>query len=137
MRYSLTCGVFDCLHEGHINLFKQMKLESERIVVVLHDDKSTFENKGRFPVQSFEHRHHNLIACDCVNEIFACTQKDPSSVLSRAISMYQPRIYMRGDDWPDFPGKAVVETADIPIKLVEYTIGISTTKIRGELKRRN
>jgi glycerol-3-phosphate cytidylyltransferase-like family protein len=113
-----------------------MKLESDRIVLVLHDDKSTFKNKGRFPVQAFDHRLRNLQLSGYVREIFACTKADPSPIFSRAISMYDPKIYMRGDDWPDFPGKSVIELANIPIKLVEYTIGISTTKIRGELKRR-
>ena len=135
MRFSLTCGVFDCLHEGHINLFEQMHTESDRIVVILHDDRSTFKNKGRFPVQSFNHRLRNLQLCNLVGEIFTCTKPDPSPIFSRAISMYAPVVYMRGDDWPDFPGKSVIESAEIPIKLVKYTRGVSTTQIRGELKK--
>jgi glycerol-3-phosphate cytidylyltransferase len=136
MRYSLTCGVFDCLHQGHVNLFKKMKEKSEHIVVVLHDDLSTFKNKGRFPVQGFDHRWHNLKMSGYVDELFPTNSQDPSAAISNAITLFNPVVYMRGDDWPDFPGRRTIEAALIPIVMVPYTEGVSTTKIRGELKRR-
>ncbi len=137
MQFSMTCGVFDCLHQGHINLFKAMKKQSDAIAVVLHDDLSTFKNKGRFPVQSFEQRWHNLKLSGYVDEIFSTHAADPSVAISNAIALFKPVAYVRGDDWPDFPGRATIEAALIPIHLVPYTEDISTTKIRGELKRRS
>lgn len=111
-----------------------MKKESDRIIVVLHDDKSSFENKGRFPVQDYEHRSFNLLASDYVYDVVPTKKSDPSAALSNAIALYRPAVYMRGDDWPDFPGKAVVMTAGIPIVLAPYTAGVSTTLIREGVK---
>jgi bifunctional ADP-heptose synthase (sugar kinase/adenylyltransferase) len=112
-----------------------MRQEADRVVVVLHDDKSTFENKGRFPVQDYQHRKANLIASGFVDEIFEARKADPSGAFSLAITLYRPVVYMRGDDWPDFPGKGVLEISGIPIKLVAYTEGVSSTEIRERLKK--
>jgi glycerol-3-phosphate cytidylyltransferase-like family protein len=112
-----------------------MRQEAIRVVVALHDDKSTFENKGRFPVQDYRHRRINLLRCGHVDNFIKVRNADPSSALSNAITLYKPVIYMRGDDWPDFPGKTVLEIADIPIKLVPYTKGVSSTAIREGIKK--
>jgi hypothetical protein len=40
-------------------------------------------------------------------------------------------LYLRGDDMPDFPCRDVVERL-MPIKLLPYTEGISTSLLRKE-----
>ena len=39
---------------------------------------------------------------------------------------------MRGDDMPQFPGRGVCEEL-MPIKLLPYTQGVSSTMLRAEL----
>jgi bifunctional ADP-heptose synthase (sugar kinase/adenylyltransferase) len=44
-------------------------------------------------------------------------------------------IFVRGDDWRDFPGRSDIEQLGIPIVLIPYTEGVSTSQIREDLKK--
>lgn len=162
MKIVFTAAVMDCLHEGHVNLLNRMRVEAGadgKVAVILHDDKSTFENKKRFPVQSLRQRSKNLADSGLVNKIYLTEKADPSFDMVEFIkenqenykpaeivlqkigvepeTVYSPLefVYMRGDDWQDFPGRKVIEAFNIPIKFVAYTPGVSTTQIREDLKK--
>lgn len=133
---AITVGVFDMLHEGHINLLNTMRLEAETIYVIVHDDHSTFLNKGKFPVQELGHRVRNLERARVATEVVSCTNPDPSPVLEKAVVAMQsmgPVLYMRGDDWVEFPGKDVLAEHNITIKYIPYTKGVSSSQRRDEL----
>lgn len=140
--FAVTVGVFDCLHEGHINLFKKMKELGKEIVVLVHSDVSTFENKGRFPVQKLSHRCDNLYACEYVDTVLCVTRKDPTSMLAQVFSKIEDEtlnrsedyVFVRGDDWSDFPGRKIVEDKGVEIVLIPYTKGVSTSQIREDLR---
>jgi glycerol-3-phosphate cytidylyltransferase len=140
-KYAMTVGVFDCLHEGHVNLFKRMREVAERVVVIVHDDRSTFENKGRFPVQRLGHRVENLQACGLVDEVRTVSSADPSTAIALVLALVEEDkkkaedcLFVRGDDWKDFPGKKVVEDMGIEIEFVPYTQGVSTSQIRNDIQ---
>jgi hypothetical protein len=40
-------------------------------------------------------------------------------------------MFVRGDDMPNFPSRQVVENL-MPVKLLPYTEGVSSTKLRKE-----
>jgi hypothetical protein len=42
-------------------------------------------------------------------------------------------VYVRGDDWENFPGKSVLDQHGIPIEYIPYTTGISSSQRRDEL----
>lgn len=133
---AFTVGVFDCLHEGHTNLLTKMREQADKVVVILHDDLSTFQNKGRIPVQTWAHRRRNLLLTGLADEVLTTKEADPSGDILTFYATKQEAkesVYMRGDDWPDFPGRQTVEELNIPIELVAYTDGVSTTLIREEL----
>ena len=133
-----TCAVMDMLHEGHINLLKKMRKEADFAVVFLHDDKSVFENKKRFPVQDFEHRKRNIEAIELTDVIIKIQNADPTMDIAKFVyltkKVISEFIYMRGDDWKDFPGKKIMKAFNIPIKFIKYTDGISSTKLRNQIK---
>lgn len=135
-KIAITVGVFDCLHEGHINLLKKMRDEAEAVVVFLHSDFSTYQNKGRFTVQTLQHRSDNLQKTGLVDRIEHVFSADPSSPLRFHItdSDKKSAVYIRGDDWQDFPGRKVIEEMGIEIKFVPYTKGVSTSQIRKDLR---
>ena len=66
-------------------------------------------------------------------------ESDPSVRFSEILSILvrdsNEAIFMRGDDWQDFPGKEVLESKGIKIEYVPYTKGISSTKLRDELSK--
>lgn len=137
-----TVGCFDTLHEGHVNLLEKMREEiginsysNPNFYVLIHDDASIYKNKKRFPVQTLAHRMHNLDALG-VNHIIEVHHSDPTPDIKKFVESLPNNmfIYMRGDDWQDFPGKKYIESMHIPIKYISYTKGVSSTEIRNNLK---
>lgn len=143
---AITCGVFDMLHQGHVDLFRFMHGFAQRIIVLIHDDVSTYENKKRFPVQEYSLRKKNVLAVitrldgGYANETMKADEADPSFKMGMAMRRARgsgkiPKsiIYVRGDDWQDFPGRENIEKAGIPITFKTYTEGVSSSKRRAEL----
>jgi len=136
-----TCGCFDCLHEGHINLFKEMAkrvglpgYNNPYFWVLIHDDYSILENKGRLPVQELAHRSRNLDILKITHSI-EVNNADPTPEFKKFIADNpgQKLIYLRGDDWQDFPGRACLEEAGVKIEIIKYTDGVSTSLIRQKI----
>ena len=59
---------------------------------------------------------------------------DPSPYIRCCVHLDegQKALYVRGDDMPHFPGRGVVEPL-MPIKLLPYTQGVSSTMLRAQL----
>jgi len=132
---ALTAGCFDMLHEGHVNLLKRMREHGTAIVLLL-DDMAIFRAKGRFPVQEYEHRRHNLILAGA-DTVIPLHLADPSERIVFLVHNVSPPAtlwrFFRGDDWPDFPGRVVLKRLGVPVTLVPYTQGVSSSMRRGEL----
>ena len=80
----------------------------------------------------------NLLTLVPFLEIHSVSEPDPSERIKKVIKerpQKETAVYMRGDDWNNFPGIAVVKQLGIPIEYVSYTTGVSTTQIRNELKK--
>lgn len=141
-RLVFTAAVMDCFHEGHLNLLGEMRKlasvgqDTGQLVVMLHNDRATWLNKKRFPIQSLEQRIANLKATHLVDQVWITEEQDPAAEFEQLVktSEYAFDIhFMRGDDWAEFPGKAKLEQLGIPIHIIKYTEGISTTKRREQL----
>lgn len=127
--YALTCGVFDVLHQGHINLLQEMSALSPNLVIMIHDDVSTFRNKGRFTIQRLRHRIDNILSVVDA-KIYPVHECVPD--FKRVTSQQSGKgVFVRGDDWKDFLGK---EGMDLDVVFVPYTKTISTTKIYEQNK---
>lgn len=137
-KLAFTIGCFDVFHKGHANLLNKMDDMAQSVHVLLHDDYSIFQNKGHFPAKSFNDRYANLEEYLMNNivpyDIHPVNRKDPKSAVKRMIEplSYEPdqMVFVRGDDWKDFPARDYIEELGIDIKFVEYTDGISSTNIR-------
>jgi cytidyltransferase-like protein len=135
MRVVLTAAVMDLCHEGHIRLLKEMRANGDIVVVVLHDDKSVYEIKGKIPVQDVLHRMNNLHITGLVDRVLVTMNVDPADKFQEVISTYGEKniLFMRADDNKNFPGKWIIENYNIPIKYVKYTKGVSSSLIRKKL----
>jgi glycerol-3-phosphate cytidylyltransferase len=134
---AITVGCFDMLHAGHLNLFREMRSRAKNSIAFIHNNKSIFENKGKFPIQNLEDREANIMDSDLIDGTALVGNADPSYELEKMIKAYRLKkksiVYVRGDDWKDFPGKKVIEKYGIPIVYIKYTEGISSTKLREQL----
>lgn len=142
---AVSACVMDMLHEGHINLLKKMAEKADKIILFVHDDKSTFQNKGRFPVQSLDHRMVNLSSLSHSKEVpveievLSVLDANPGDLMDVYIREEQSAgktvVYIRGNDWLEFPGKEVIESLEVPIEYVQYTKGVSSTSLRNSIRK--
>ena len=129
----LTVGVFDMLHEGHAKLFERMA-EKGTPVVLVHDDRSVFDLKKRFPVQTLSQRMRNIIDTGLVaqGDVYDLRSVDPSEWLRWIVTVRKGCTFMRGDDMPEFPGHRTLRELGIPVELVPYSKGISSSQRRRD-----
>ena len=52
-RIGYTAGVFDLLHEGHINILKRAKEQCEKLIVAVTTDELCLARKNHKPVMQF------------------------------------------------------------------------------------
>ena len=126
----------DLLHEGHVNLLSAMNQRGDLTLVILHDGFSTFPNKHRLPIESLEKRTRNLIDSGMVDIVRHTFSPEPTKEFSEVSMRYGDKfelVFMRGDDWSEFPGRPTIERLGVPIELVPYTQSISSSKLRNEL----
>jgi len=139
MKYdvAIVACIMDMTHVGHIELLKIMREKANETWLFLHDDKSAYHLKNKFPVQSYEHREKNLMATGLVDEIITVMSKNPGPLFEAVLINNKDKrfIYVRGDDTFDWPGKEVIEKYNVPIFYKKYTDGVSSTKLRDELNK--
>lgn len=108
-----------------------MRLHGTYTVALIHDDLSIYTLKGRFPIQPAELRKRNLELCGHVDAVGVVYHTDPSESLQNEVTLIPGSwTFVRGDDMPEFPGRAEVERLGVPIVLVPYTEGVSSSERR-------
>jgi rfaE bifunctional protein nucleotidyltransferase chain/domain len=128
-----TNGVFDILHQGHIELLKWSRNLGDRLVVGINSDASTLALKGEGrPVNSQENRKAVLQALRFVDEVLIYDDLRPTAL----IAALHPTTVVKGGEWL---AEEVREQDEIPegieIKIFPLVKGYSSThvirKIRG------
>jgi glycerol-3-phosphate cytidylyltransferase-like family protein len=113
-----------------------MRDTGRKTIVILHDDKSCYLIKGKIPFQHLKQRIENLKITGLVDKIYITRSIDPEKIFKKIANKYPDRLYMRGDDTKDFPGKWRLQVTNTPIEYVKYTEGVSSTFIREQLNDR-
>lgn len=132
MKVVLTAAIMDLCHEGHLNLLRKMRVSGDKVIVVLHDDKSCYQIKGKIPIQNIKQRVNNLKITGLVDEVLTTKNIDPADQFKRVIRKYRDILFIRADDNKNFPGKWLIDQYNIPIEFIPYTKGVSSTKIRKQ-----
>lgn len=125
-------GTFDCLHRGHLNLFKNAGAIASKVVIALNTDEFAERYKRR-PVLSLADRMAVLEQCRLVDEVIVNEGGENSTI---SIITSGADAIGHGDDWV---GEALMKqmgfTAHflkehrISLVYLPYTLDISTTKI--------
>lgn len=68
-KIGFTCGSFDLLHSGHIEMFREAKLQCDHLIVGLQYDPTVDRPQKNKPIQSISERHLQLNACKYVDEV--------------------------------------------------------------------
>jgi cytidyltransferase-like protein len=122
----LTLVVCDILHDGHLNLFYEASKLGDLYVGIASNWQHEI-TKNKPVIMNLESRLRILSACKYVHLAYAYATDDDNRKMIEAI---KPDLYVRGDDWKDFPMKDKIDEMKIPIKYLKYTQGISSTQIK-------
>jgi len=127
-----TVGCFDLFHQGHINLFTNMKGCGRVVLAGVHTDESIFQLKKKYPIDPLEKRIANVK--QFADIVFVIPSTDPTPFVLGAVGLQkgETAAFIRGDDMPNFPGRGAVEKI-MHVIFVPYTAGISSTMLRSKL----
>ncbi len=134
-----TCGVFDLLHIGHLNLLERCKEQCEYLIVGVCDDNYVRNIKHKEPIYSQEQRLRILNALKVVDRAELVTIKETDDKML-ALKKFQFDVLFSGDDWKGSDRYKETEiqfskSGGVKIEYLPYTRGISTTQIKEKIKR--
>ncbi|MEG6574506.1 glycerol-3-phosphate cytidylyltransferase [Caldibacillus debilis] len=130
MKKVITYGTYDLLHWGHINLLKRARELGDYLIVALSTDEFN-AIKGKKAYYSYEHRKLILESIRYVDEVIPERSWDQKI---QDIIEHNVDIFVMGDDWK---GKFDFLKDYCEVIYLPRTIGISTTKIKKDLKVQN
>lgn len=132
-----TCGVFDLLHIGHLNLLERCKEMCNTLIVGVCNDDYVKNVKHKNPVYSENERLRLINALKCVdNAVLVDIETTNEKMI--ALDKFKFDVLFSGDDWKGTEryNKTEKEFAEfgVSIEYLPYTQGISTTIIKEKMK---
>ena len=132
MKRILTYGTFDLLHYGHIRLLKRAKELGDYLIVAVSTDEFN-ALKGKKAYHNYETRKKMLEAIRYVDLVIP---EENWEQKPKDIKKYEADVLVMGDDWKD-SDKFQDLGKYCEVVFLTRTEGISTTKIKKELKLQN
>lgn len=129
MKKIITYGTFDMLHTGHINLLRRAKACGDYLIVAVSSDEFN-AIKGKKSYHSFEDRKQILEAIRYVDLVI---REDHWGQKRMDVQEHDIDLFVMGDDWE---GKFDFLSDLCEVRYLPRTEGISTTKIKEDLKQR-
>lgn len=132
-----TCGVFDLLHVGHLNLLERCKAMCKYLIVGVCDDDYVRNYKHKEPVIPLAERIRILEALKCVDQASAVSISETNDKML-ALKKFHFNVLFSGDDWKG--SERYIKTEEefaklgVAIEYFPYTNGISSSDIKQKLK---
>lgn len=132
MRVGYVPGVFDLLHQGHLNLLEEAAAQVDFLVVGVVSDAGAMAYK-RKPVHDEATRLRVMKALRVVDEARYQATTDPTPELERI----RPDVLFHGDDWDQLrEGQQTLDRLGIEFVKLPYTWGTSSSEYIAELVKR-
>lgn len=135
-----TCGVFDLLHVGHLNLLERCKEMCEILIVGVCNDEYVRNIKKTTPVYNENDRVRLLNALKCVdNAVLVDIETTNDKMIAQQLFDFD--VLFSGDDWKGSERYVKTEKQfaklqkEVVIEYLPYTKGISTSSIKGIIKK--
>lgn len=131
----MTNGVYDLLHEGHLELLKFAKMQGDRLVVAIDSDDRVKELKGpQRPINNETIRRKLLESNKYVDEVVIFNS---SEELQHLYEKFNADVVVRGSEYTE---NQIRERDKIPqtikIKIFPHIKDISTTNIISKIKEK-
>lgn len=99
-----TNGCFDLLHQGHLQLLEQAKLQGDKLIVALNTDDSVRLLKGdKRPVQDFYARSQVLASLGCVDAVVPLDESNFAAQpeLRGMLTSFFPDVLVKGAQYQE------------------------------------
>lgn len=137
MKVVYTCGVFDILHIGHINLLFRAKALGDYLVVGIQEDRWVMKRKEK-PVLSTAERVRQLKALGFADKVISYSGLNTTPEILKRI---KPDVFLHGEDWEQQGDrtriKEYMKKNNIELILLPRTEGISSTDIKIRITKKN
>ncbi|MEO9210305.1 MAG: D-glycero-beta-D-manno-heptose 1-phosphate adenylyltransferase, partial [Ginsengibacter sp.] len=133
---AFTNGVFDILHEGHIELLSKAATFGDILVVGVNSDASVKRLKGENrPVNNEQSRMKILAALIMVDAIVLFEEDTPLELIKKI----QPDVLIKGGDYKveTIVGAKEVLAAGGKVEIIPFEEGFSTTGIIARMNSKN
>jgi len=128
-----TGGVFDLLHEGHLNLLRRARKLCDYLVVGIQADEEVVKMKPR-PILNTQERVRQMEAIGIADEVIVYYDGQKPDTLKKV----KPDLFIHGIDWEEQADRSEVlkymEEQNIKKILLPRTEGISTSEILKRIK---
>lgn len=128
----LTCGCFDILHVGHLDILKKSREFGDKLIVCLSSDEQIKHLKGdNRPINNLEDRlklFSVIPYADYVYVYYENLENDNETELDKIMNLIEPDVWTKGGDYTKediykkHPGLGHIE-------IIDTVIGKSTTNI--------
>lgn len=131
-----TCGVFDLLHVGHLNLLERCKSMCEKLIVGVCDDSYVHDIKHKEPVIQASDRVRLLKALKVVDDAqLVSIQETDDKLLAQKRFGFD--VLFSGDDWKGSERYLKTEKdfalIGVSIEYLPYTKGVSTSFLKNKV----
>ncbi len=143
MKIVITCGYFNPLHGGHLDLIEAARKLGDRLIVVVNNDKQQLLKKGKIILDE-QNRMRLMGALRDVNEVVLSVNEDPGQSdtlrMIRALHPDDELIFAKGGDRaPDkdaLPADETQACTDCSIQIV-FGVGSHEVEKRDSSSRIN
>ena len=92
----LCHGVFDLLHFGHINYFREAKKNGDIVIASITADKYVLKGPGR-PYFNFKNRAKVISELSSVDYVI----ESDAETAEKILNIVKPDVYFKGQDYKD------------------------------------
>lgn len=132
-KISLVSGVFDLIHEGHIEMLKFASKIADKTIVLINSDKSVKKIKGKYrPILNEKTRKQILNSFHFVDEVIIFDEKSPGVLINKI----KPDYFIRGSEHSieEIRRRDGLDK-DIKIKIYPIKNDVSTTNLINKIKK--
>lgn len=131
-----TSGVYDMLHIGHINIFKNAKKFCDYLLVAVSTDEVVEKNKNKKPVIPFKDRFEIVSSIKYVDKVIPQNNYDIQGKIE-AVKKHNINVVFVGSDWKNTEKWKTIEKElkkiGCDVVYLPHTDGISSTILREKI----
>lgn len=126
---AITYGTYDLFHPGHVKLFKRIKKQCKKLIVVVSTDEFNSSMKSKTSIMNTDDRITMVKSCKYVDKVLKEESWDQKI---SDIEKYGVDVLFMGDDWEGKFDELLRDKCKVVI--LPRTKSISSTEIKSRIK---